>query len=76
MFAALSFMLPYGVLSAIGIYKGPKADSFAVTGLHGEKMSLSERGGKPVFLYDEGPEVPVYNGVGHLAGQFRPRRCL
>lgn len=50
-FAALYFLLPYGLLSAIGIHKGPKADNFAVTGLRGEKTRLSDCGGKPVFLY-------------------------
>ncbi|OGS12117.1 MAG: hypothetical protein A2234_07440 [Elusimicrobia bacterium RIFOXYA2_FULL_58_8] len=48
---ALYFFLPYGVLSAIGIHKGARAESFSVTGLHGEKMRLSECAGKPVFLY-------------------------
>ena len=47
----LYFSLPYKMLSAIGIHKGDKAENFAVTGLHGEKMRLSECAGKPVFLY-------------------------
>ncbi len=50
-FTALYFILPYGVLSAIGIHKGSRVKDFAVTGLHGEKMRLSECSGKPVFLY-------------------------
>ncbi|MDD2804138.1 MAG: redoxin domain-containing protein [Elusimicrobiales bacterium] len=49
--AALYFLLPYGALSALGINKGTKAGNFAVTGLHGEKLQLSDCGGKPVFLY-------------------------
>lgn len=48
---ALYFILPYEALSAIGIHKRSKAVSFDLTGLHGEKMRLSECAGKPVFLY-------------------------
>lgn len=50
-FTALYFILPYGVLSAIGIHKAERAENFAVAGLHGEKTELSECMGKPVFLY-------------------------
>ncbi len=50
-FAALYSTLPYEGLSAIGIHKAERAESFAVTGLHGEKMELSECRGKPVLLY-------------------------
>ena len=50
-FAALYFILPYGLLSGIGIHKGARAENFTVTGLRGEKMRLSDCGGKPVFLY-------------------------
>lgn len=50
-FIALYFILPYGVLSAIGIHKADRAESFSVTGLHGEKAGLSDCAGKPVFLY-------------------------
>lgn len=50
-FTVLYFAMPYRVLSAIGIHKGARAESFAVTGLNGEKMRLSDCGGKPVFLY-------------------------
>lgn len=49
--AALYFLLPYGLLSGIGIHKGARAENFAVAGLRGEKISLSDCGGKPVFLY-------------------------
>lgn len=47
----LCFTLPYRVLSSIGIHKGARAEGFAVTGLRGEKLSFSDCGGKPVFLY-------------------------
>lgn len=48
---ALYFILPYGLLRAIGIHKGARAESFAVTGLRGEKKQLSDCAGRPVFLY-------------------------
>ena len=121
--AALYFILPFGVLSALGIHKGIKAESFAVTGLRGEKLRLSDCAGKPVLLYvwesnsqraidnlpmmdslyaaykdkpvcflpvtinadfnlavralaaTKGLKYPVYNGVGRLPGQFRPRQA-
>jgi len=50
-FAALYFLLPYHLLSGIGIHKGARAEDFAVAGLRGEKMRLSDCGGKPAFLY-------------------------
>lgn len=50
-FAALYFILPYGLLRVIGIHKGARAEDFAATGLHGEKMRLSDCGGKAVLLY-------------------------
>lgn len=49
--AALYLILPYGALRAIGIHKGEKAQNFAVTGLNGEDMRLSDCGERPVFLY-------------------------
>lgn len=48
---ALYFTLPYGLLSRLGMHRGDRAENFAVTGLHGENMRLSDCGGKPVFLY-------------------------
>ena len=50
-FTALYFLLPYRLLSGIGIHKGVRAEDFSVTGLRGEKMRLSDCGGRPVFLY-------------------------
>lgn len=50
-FAALYFVLPYGLLRGIGVHRGARAENFAAAGLHGEKIRLSDCGGKPVFLY-------------------------
>lgn len=50
-FTALYFLLPYRELGRLGIHKGAKAENFAVTGLRGEKMRLSDCGGKPAILY-------------------------
>ena len=49
--AALYFLLPYGLLSGIGIHRGVKAENFSAAGLRGEKINLSDCAGKPVFLY-------------------------
>lgn len=121
-FTALYYALPYRALDAIGIHKGARAEDFAVTGLDGKEMRLSDCGGKPVFLYvwesnsqraidnlplidslytaykdkqvcfmpvtitadfncavrafaaTMGLKYPVYNGAGHIAGQFLPQQ--
>ncbi|MDD5209414.1 MAG: redoxin domain-containing protein [Elusimicrobiales bacterium] len=50
-FTALYFLLPCRALGRLGIHKGAKAENFAVTGLGGEKIRLSDCGGKPALLY-------------------------
>lgn len=47
----LYFTLPYGTLRALGIRRAEKAADFSLSGLNGERVSLSGCRGKPVFLY-------------------------